>query len=519
VPSAGVGGTLASGAGGGSAAGAGASAAAEDGGSAGALGAGRGGTGGGGVSAGAPSGGTGPSGGSDQAGEAGVGGAPSEPVLVISEPGDYWRVVQPAVEVASGDAFVTVDDSAPAQTFEGFGGIFHEMGWYYLAQLEPAERERALGLLFGDDGCHLAFGRVPIGASDFALERYTENETDGDYAMEYFSIDRDKEYLIPYIEAARALRPDLRLWASPWTPPTWMKEPTAGSDPASFDRGRIKSDAQTLDAYALYLARFVEEYEQVGLKIESIAPQTDPLIEEDIPSCRFTAETFATFIGEHLGPTFERRFVSATISLSAIGNRDTGTSFIGTVASDVAAKKYIASLGLVWDMTGELENVKPMGLPIHHTQHLPGNIPTLPTSIVDHAPNDHAYGVESWTAMRTWITAGAVAYTAGNLVLDKVGWQNRSELKWAQNALLVVDGGALTITPAYYVFRHVAAFVQPGAQVLPTTGGDALAFKNPDGTSVVVLYNDAEAKKAIVALGQKKLELDLPASGWATLRL
>jgi glucosylceramidase len=92
---------------------------------------------------------------------------------------------------------------------------------------------------------------------------------------------------------------------------------------------------------------------------------------------------------------------------------------------------------------------------------------------------------------------------------------------WPQNALLVVDKATktLTVTPAYYVFRHVSQFVDPGAKRVATTGGDALAFKNPDGTLVAVLRNAGGAKKTVVALGGKKLEFDIPGNGWATVKL
>ena len=84
-------------------------------------------------------------------------------------------------------------------------------------------QDQAIQLLFGKDGCRFAWGRIPMGASDYAIDRYTLNETAGDTAMANFSIERDKQRLIPFIKAAQAVKPDIRFWASPWTPPTWMK--------------------------------------------------------------------------------------------------------------------------------------------------------------------------------------------------------------------------------------------------------------------------------------------------------
>ena len=92
----------------------------------------------------------------------------------------------------------------------------------FLAE-NPSVRDRVGLLMFGEDGIHFAWGRIPMGSSDYAMDRYTLNETANDTTMANFSIERDKEKLIPYIKAAQAINPDLRFWASPWTPPTWMK--------------------------------------------------------------------------------------------------------------------------------------------------------------------------------------------------------------------------------------------------------------------------------------------------------
>ncbi len=134
-------------------------------------------------------------------------------------------------------------------------------------------------LLFGRDGLRFGYGRVPIGASDYAIDRYSLDETAGDFEMSQFSVERDKQKLIPYIRAALAVAPHVQLWASPWSPPTWMKEN------AVFDGGHIKEDDATLHALALYLTRFVQEYGKLGIPIAVIHPQKEPNLELDFPSC------------------------------------------------------------------------------------------------------------------------------------------------------------------------------------------------------------------------------------------
>src|SRR5579863_5032074 len=151
-------------------------------------------------------------------------GSETLPMLVTSAAGAYWQTGGQLTAGVTGSPDVTVDDTATAQTWEGFGGAFNERGWSYLSMLSDADRQRAIELLYGADGARFAFGRIPIGASDYAMDRYTDDEVPSgtDVMLANFSIDRDLMYLIPYVKAAQAVKANLRLWASPWTPPTWM---------------------------------------------------------------------------------------------------------------------------------------------------------------------------------------------------------------------------------------------------------------------------------------------------------
>ena len=145
------------------------------------------------------------------AGECGTAGAPgSPPLLVTSAPDDYWKTDGSITEVTGHSADVTVDAKATAQLWEGFGGAFNEMGWNFLSMLTDAERDAAIRLLFGADGARFAFGRIPIGASDYAMDRYTLDETAGDTSLASFSIDRDMQKLIPYVKAAQAVKGNIR---------------------------------------------------------------------------------------------------------------------------------------------------------------------------------------------------------------------------------------------------------------------------------------------------------------------
>ncbi len=121
--------------------------------------------------------------------------------------------------------------------------------------LDDAGRRDVMRRLFDPiEGLGFSICRVPIGANDYALDRYTLNETAGDFEMKHFSIERDRISLIPYIKEAMSIQPKLRLWASAWTPPTWMK------DNRTFDSGNFLDDPKMYRAYALYLLKFIQAY-------------------------------------------------------------------------------------------------------------------------------------------------------------------------------------------------------------------------------------------------------------------
>jgi glucosylceramidase len=447
--------------------------------------------------------------------------------------GAYWK--PGTVTTVTTTADMTVTDTTTYQTLDGFGGAFNEMGWDDIQQLSPADQTKAIKLLFdATDGAAFVFGRIPIGASDYAIDRYTLDETANDYAMSNFSISRDMMRLIPYVRAALGVNPNLRLWASPWTPPTWMKTTSGSVSGAScaltgstpFDGGCMKDDAQTLQALALYLAKFVLAYGAQGIKIEAIHHQNEPGYATGYPSCLWSPALYTKFIGTYLGPAFASQNVTAGIYLGTMSNNDSGKdgTIVTTVNADATASKYVKGFGLQWNMLPVVSSLTSKNLPILQTEHKCGNYPwETATFKSDKAPNDHAYGIETWGLIRDWLKANVTSYSAWNMVLDTIGTGIDAGRKWPQNALLTVDrtSKVLTATPAYYVFRHFSQYVAPGAKRVATSGSsvDALAFKNPDGSLVAVMYNAGTAAKTTTwSIGGAKLQISVPASGFATLR-
>ncbi|MBN1608454.1 MAG: glucosylceramidase [Polyangiaceae bacterium] len=487
-------------------------------------------TGGQGGAGGSPTGGTATgTGGATSAGGAPTGGstatggtsAITEPLVVTSAPGAYW-VTTGTLTAATGNATVTVNDASAAQTWDGFGTAFNEMGWNYLTMLSDADRATALDLLFGADGCRFTWGRIPMGATDYAMDRYTLDEVPAgqtDPTMASFSITRDEEKLIPFVLAAKAVKPDLRFWASPWTPPTWMKDGPF-NDEFPHDGGTMKGDDTTLGALAQYFVKFVQAYATKGVNIELVSPQNEPGYSGTYPTCGWAPTAYATFVGKHLGPALSAASLEVKIMLGTFNGGTGDDQIVSTVMGDATAKGTIDVLGYQWGMQSKVSGARQQyGLPVWQTEHQCGNYPWLSGFVSDKAPNDDAYAVESWGLLRDWIKAGVSSYSTWNAVLDTEGVGIDSERRWPQDALLAVDTATkkLNITPAYYVFRHFAQFIDPGAKVVTASNNDALAFKNPSGSVVTVMYNSGAAGAYVVSAGGRSLQFDMPSKGWATV--
>jgi len=434
---------------------------------------------------------------------------------------------------------VTVNASTTYQTITGFGGAFNEKGWQYLQMLPATMQTAGLQALFdATDGANFQYGRIPIGSSDYAVARYTDDEVSSgtDYTMAQFSITEDQKYLIPFIKAAVAINPKIHLWGSPWTPPTWMKNgPYYAGATAGYDGGSMKTDTQTLQAFALYLAKWVLAYSQESLNIEVIMPQNEPSYAQGYPSCTWTGALYNQFIRDYLGPTFTSQSVSAQIFNGTMSQNTGDGSVVAAVTADSNTMKLIKGFGMQWTMqSGGSWNFSASsamtgsGLPIWETEHQAGNYPWNSTNGNEgafnktQAPNNYGYGVDSWGLITDWLKVGANSYSAWNMILDTAGLGLDNTRAWPQDALLVVDTNAktLTATAAYYVFRHFSQYIQPGAKRIGTTSSslDTMAFKNPDGSVVTVMHNSGgSAAQTVLSANGSTVGFSVPANGFATV--
>ena len=443
--------------------------------------------------------------------------AASASLWVTTEEHPFIRLPLPS-SAPSGSRDLVVYPSRTLQTLRGFGGAFNEQGWAALSVLAESERQAVLRQLFDPAlGLRLNLARTPIGASDYAMDRYTLDEHPGDYGMDRFSIERDRQRLLPFIKAALRIRPDLRVWASAWTPPTWMK--TNGA----FDSGAMKDDPRTYAAYALYLSKFVASYRAEGVDVFMVVPQNEPGQLTQYPSCDWTPAQYTTFIAKHLGPLFRAHHPDTRIFVGTInrGNWD-----LLSVLRDPGAGAFVSGVALQW---GGLEHVVRVRqafpkLEIMQSETECGNEYWKPGFDPRRAPNDFAYAAYTWRKFRNYIDAGSSSYFLWNLVLDEGGMNIDTQRPWPQNSAVVVDRRSRKVmyTPMFWATKHFSGLVDPGAHLVETNGtyADAIAFKNPDGSVIVELLNaSSEPVELNIAIGKHSFAPKLPARSFASVCL
>src|SRR6478736_6044739 len=248
---------------------------------------------------------------------AGSGPAPEEPELITSGNGDYWKVG--TLTKGGTTATVTVTSTATAQAWDGFGGTFNEKGWQMLLGLDAAKQSEVMKKLFDvKDGIGFTWGRIPIGPSDYALTRYSFQDS----ASGTFSIDHDKTVsatskapIMQYIKAALAVKSDIKFWGSPWTPPPFMKEnASTASDSMGYDK---------------------------GTKINFIVPQNEPGWAQAYPSCAWGSYTDGST--NHYGTAYLGDFVKNNLSPAMKTATPNTNIWYGTFSNDGAFPDYWAN--------------------------------------------------------------------------------------------------------------------------------------------------------------------------------
>ena len=407
---------------------------------------------------------------------------------------------------------VTVDTLRRFQTLLGFGGAFTEaaaLTWQALPQAQRLELLR--GYFDPQHGHGYTLCRVHMGSCDFALGNYAHVEQAGDTALASFSIERDRAALLPMIHAATAAagRP-LRLLASPWSPPGWMK-----------DSGRMNEGGKLLpqfrDAWARCYVRFIQEYAREGVAIWGVSVQNEPAATQRWDSCIYSAEEERDFVRDHLGPALNAAGLGDVKIVVWDHNRDVLIERASVMYGDAEAAKYVWGTGFHWYGEDHFEQLQ-----LHHDA-WPDKQLLFTEGCQEGGPHRGEWSLAERYArsMINDLNRWTVGWIDWNLLLDEQGGPNHVG-NLCSAPMLAVDG-ALEVQSSYAAIGHFARFVPPGAQrVLCASARQTLectAFVDGDGRCATVVLNrgDAAIDFALVVDG-KAHTAHLPGHAIATYR-
>lgn len=398
------------------------------------------------------------------------------PIVTTKE--NLWQEAPPVSVQADTELIISEETE---QTVRGFGGCFNEVGGAVLQKLSKEKQKEIIGLLYGEEGCGFTMGRLPIGASDYALSWYSYDETDGDYALSDFSIARDKKYLLPYLKDALALCPNMHLFASPWSPPTWMKTKKA------YSFGRLCDDKKTRSAYAQYFLKYLAAYREEGVHIEQLHIQNEPVADQKFPSCVWDPALMRDFIKEDLAPAFREAGDDTELWFGTI-NEGSFDRYVNVVLADNETRACLKGAGFQWAgkyAIGRTHQAYP-ALHLMQTENECGD-----------GENSYEYAEYVASLVFHYLRNGAEAYVYWNMVLPDGG---ESTWGWKQNAMITAlpEMDSYRLNPEFYVMRHFSAFIKPGAAILHAVGGlspNSVCAKNPDGTVTAVVANTLDVPR------------------------
>jgi glucosylceramidase len=422
-----------------------------------------------------------------------------------------WKDLSSTESAFKSDANVAtplkLDPHVTFQTMEGFGGCFNELGWEALVGLPMEKRNEALKALFDITEANFNLGRVPIGANDFAGGWYSLDETPNDYEMKDFSIERDRHELIPFIKAAMKYQPKLAVWAVPWCPPSWMT--TNGR----YRHGHMKDDSQTLNAYALYLCKYLKAYTAEGVHVYAIHPQNEPNYSNNIyPQCAWTGGQINVFLRDCLMPHLKENNQKVEVWLGTIVSSRLA-DYTDPVLSDPVTNPGIAGVGYQYGAQRAFQET--------HDKYPQMKLSQTETECY-HGDNKWEEGLKTFENIVDDTRHFASSYFFWNLVLDEGGL---SRWNWRQNSLLTIDRWKDTIryNPEFYSLKHFSAAVHQGARRIAISGGpfkNVVAFQNPDGHKVILFQNDSEQTvQAALETPRATVQLNVPAKSMNTVTL
>jgi len=429
------------------------------------------------------------------------------------------------------------------QTITGFGGAFTESSAYLLNKLGEENRKKVLNAYFSNEGARYSLTRTHMNSCDFSVSNYSYTPVEGDVNLEHFSVEEDKDDLIPMIKEAMAISEDgFKIFGSPWTAAPWMK------DNNSWVGGKLLPEYY--DTWALFFSKYVDAYKAEGIDIWGFTVENEPLGNgNNWESMHFTAEEMNDFVMNHLGPKLEADGKGDLKILGYDQNRDHLKDWVDEMYKNEETSKYFDGTAIHWyastyDWMPETlqyaHNKGPNKLLIQAEACVDSEIPKWKDDAWywkkeatdwgwDWAPADqkhlhpkyapvNRYARDIIGCLNNWVDG----WVDWNMVLDRQGGPN-----WFKNwcvAPIIVDPDADEIyrTPLYYTMAHFSKYIRPGAKIIKVNNTDdslmVTAAKNPDDSIAVVIFNETENPKSInLSMHEKTVEISIDARAIQTI--
>jgi glucosylceramidase len=412
---------------------------------------------------------------------------------------------------------IIIDPHKTFQTIEGFGGAFTDAASITFGKLPKESQNKILKECFDpSEGNAYTLCRTTINSCDYSDEMYTYDDVAGDKDLKYFSIEHDLKYRIPFIKRAQEIaKGNIRFFASPWSPPAWMK-----TNNDMLHGGKLKKEySQT---WADYFVKYVKAYEAVGIPIWGISIQNEAMATQVWESCIYTAKEEKDFVRDYLGPTLKKNGLSGVKIMIWDHNRGIIYQRAQIAYEDPDASQYIWGTAFHWYVGDHFDNVRMVhdAFPDKKLLYTEAGLGGSWSSALYLAKN-MIIDLNNWS----------VGYIFWNLIRDQTGGPRHageiysSSSPYRSNIITAdTNTGEVIFNPPHYAFGQFSRFIKPGARRIATTSNSddfiATAFINPDGKVAVVILNLKNTDQILqLWIEGKALKLESPAEAIITLIL
>lgn len=390
---------------------------------------------------------------------------------------------------------VFVDPNKTFQTVMGIGGAITDASAETFAKI-PKDKQKEIIEAYYDPnkGIGYTLARTTIHSSDFASGSYTYIK-EGDKELKTFSVDHDKKYRIPMIKQAIATAGGkLTMYASPWSPPAFMKD-----NKSMLKGGKLLPEF--FQPWANYYTKFVKAYEKEGIPIWGISIQNEPMATQTWESCIFTGEEERDFLKNYLGPTMKKEGLGDKKIIAWDHNRDMLYQRASTMLNDPEAAKYVWGIGYHWYENWSGGEQMFNNLKLVHEAYPETNLIFTEGCKEKFDINkvyDWKLGELYGTNMINDFNSGIVAWTDWNILLDQTGGPNHVMNLCFAPIHANTETGEIMYTNEYYYIGHFSKFVRPGAKRIAVSPSrsviSATGFINTDGKVAVIVMNKGDQK-------------------------